>query len=41
MAVLSIVEGRPGNISLRLTKNNKTLPKLNKLSKEMHAANKI
>jgi len=37
MATLSLAKDRLGDISLRLTNNNLTLPKCNKFSKEVHA----
>jgi len=37
MAILSLAKDRLGDISLRRTNTNLTLPKHNKLSKETHA----
>jgi len=37
MAILSLAKDRLGDISLRRTNNNLTLPKHNKFSKETHA----
>jgi len=37
ITTISLAKDRLGDISLRLTNNNLTLPKYNKLSKETHA----